>query len=813
VKTRIVFIFIVFLYGSNSFAIKLDSSLITELPVFGMDVVAPDGSAMVVPSNATAVALNVTAVTPSSSGFITVWPCGVARPATSNVNYTANGIVPNGVIAPIGSGGKVCFYSMSETDLIVDVAGWFAGDAFVGITPSRLADTRTGTGVTLGRVGPDAPLVIQVSELNVSLPSGTAITVPANITTAALNVTIVNPISAGFVTVYPCDRDRPLASNVNYAADQVVANGVIAPVSESGTVCVYSPVLTDVVVDLAGWLAGSAFTGSIPTRLVDTRDGTGGLEGKLTPANELSVSVRGVSLSVLGASQQVPDDATAVALNVTAVTPDGSGFITVYPCGVTRPLASSLNYIAGDIVANNVMAPIGDDGAVCLYTSSPSDVLVDISGWFQGVTNNEFVGTTPKRLVDTRDSTGPTPVSSIDSDGDGVLDVNDAFPLITLGGLTDTDGDGRPDVCDAACQGEGMTADTELDFSRNWDLRRVSPDAVNTDQASVDAILNLIFTDQAIQSVLISKNGFTIGERYADGYDKDSYGTSWSVAKSFYSAAIGVAIDEGLIASVDINVSDIITEWQNTDKADITLKQVLQMRSGYASGTEVFFAADQTLHAINFPLESTPDSLFRYSNANTQLLSPILARTTSQTAHQYLVNKILAPIGIDTTSVGLWFDSTATNPMTYCCLDMRPDDFARFGLLYARNGNWQGEQIVSSDYVSQSMLATSAPYGFQWWILNDTYYGGSQPPIDITAALGLHGQKIYVWPQKDIVIVVLTKYIHAMNQGYVLDLRPDVLNFPDTCTGRNTCSGSQGPAVANYNEFRLIRLIQALDND
>ncbi|MEJ6703072.1 MAG: hypothetical protein QNL15_02665, partial [Pseudomonadales bacterium] len=291
-KTRIVFIFIALIYGSNSFALKLDSSLITELAVFGMDVVAPDGSAMVVPSNATAVALNVTAVTPSSSGFITVWPCGVVRPATSNVNYTANGIVPNGVIAPIGSGGKVCFFSMSETDLIVDVAGWFAGDAFVGITPSRLADTRTGTGGTLGRIGPDAPLVIQVSELNVSLPSGTAITVPSNITTAALNVTIVNPISAGFVTVYPCDRDRPLASNVNYAVDQVVANGVIAPVSESGTVCVYSPVLTDVVVDLAGWLAGSAFTGSIPTRLVDTRDGTGALEGKLAPANELSVPVR-----------------------------------------------------------------------------------------------------------------------------------------------------------------------------------------------------------------------------------------------------------------------------------------------------------------------------------------------------------------------------------------------------------------------------------------------------------------------------------------------------------------------------------------
>jgi len=144
---------------------------------------------------------------------------------------------------------------------------------------------------------------------------------------------------------------------------------------------------------------------------------------------------------------------------------------------------------------------------------------------------------------------------------------------------------------------------------------------------------------------------------------------------------------------------------------------------------------------------------------------------------------------------------------------MRPDDFARFGLLYARNGNWQGEQIVSSDYVIQSMLPTSAPYGFQWWILNDTYYNGGQPPIDITAALGRDGQKIYVWPEKDIVIVVLTKYTHAMNKGYVLDLRPDSLNFPDTCTGRNTCRDSQGPAVALYNELELIGLIHALDND
>ena len=288
-------------------------------------------------------------------------------------------------------------------------------------------------------------------------------------------------------------------------------------------------------------------------------------------------------------------------------------------------------------------------------------------------------------------------------------------------------------------------------------FRSVSPSVANTSQANVNAVLDHIFTDQAVQSVLVSKYGLTIGERYATGYDKDSYGTSWSVAKSFYSAAIGVAIDEALIGSVDDKVSDIITEWQNTDKADITLKQVLQMRGGYSNQDNIFNTSDQTAHAISFPLASTPGTQFSYSNANSQLFEPILSRATGLSAHQYLANKVLAPIGINTNSVGFWLDVTGTNPMTYCCLDMRPDDFARFGLLFARGGAWDGEQIISQNYVSQSMTANGA-YGYQWWILNSAYWNGRQVPIDITAAIGLNGQRIYIWPEHDIVIVVLTKY-------------------------------------------------------
>jgi len=348
--------------------------------------------------------------------------------------------------------------------------------------------------------------------------------------------------------------------------------------------------------------------------------------------------------------------------------------------------------------------------------------------------------------------------------------------------------------------------------TQSWDLRRVNPSAANTSQANVNAVLDHIFTDQAVQSVLVSKNGLTIGERYATGYDKDSYGTSWSVAKSFYSAAIGVAIDEGLIGSVDDKVSDTITEWQNTDKADITLKQVLQMRGGYSNRDNIFNTSDQTAHAISFPLASTPGTQFSYSNANSQLFEPILARATGLTAHQYLANKVLAPIGININNVGFWLDSTGTNPITYCCLDMRPDDFARFGLLFARGGAWDGEQIISPNYVSQSMTANGA-YGYQWWVLNSAYWNGRQVPIDITAALGLNGQKIYIWPEQDIVIVVLTKYSHSANQGYVLDTQGSVTNFPNTCTARNTCPGAQGTEVPSFDQYALISLIQALGSN
>ena len=395
--------------GTSSGSVRLGAGQFIELPVRSTCLTAPSGSNLGVPSSATAASLNVTAVTPGSPGFVTVWPCGVARPNASNLNFIAGDVVPNGVVAPIGSNGSVCLYSSAETDMIIDVAGWFEGEAFVGATPQRLVDTRDGTGGQLGQLVAEAPLVVQATGIGATTAAGVGTTIPSSAGTAALNVTVVNPDSPGFITVYPCDAPRPLASNVNYVAGQVVANGVLAPVSSSGQVCLYSQSPTDIIVDLAGWFPGDAFTGATPSRLVDTRDGTGAPLTKLAPSGQLSVAVQGSTLSVNGNSVQVPLDASAAALNVTVVNPEAAGFVTVWPCSAARPNASNLNFTAGKVVANNVVAPIGDQGNVCFFASQNTDIIVDISGYFTGESGNQFVGSTPKRFVDTRDGTGPAP--------------------------------------------------------------------------------------------------------------------------------------------------------------------------------------------------------------------------------------------------------------------------------------------------------------------------------------------------------------------------------------------------------------------
>ena len=341
----------------------------------------------------------------------------------------------------------------------------------------------------------------------------------------------------------------------------------------------------------------------------------------------------------------------------------------------------------------------------------------------------------------------------------------------------------------------------------DWALPRAAPADSSIEACAVADVLDHVFTDRAVQSVLLVAGDAVIGERYADGYDIASLGTSWSVAKSFYSAAIGVAIDREHIASLDQRASDFFSEWAGTDREDITIRDLLEMRAGLGN-PNIFVQYDQTAFALAQNPVNARGTTFRYSNATSQLFEPLIRRATGMNAHDWLAETILEPIGVDRRAIGLWFDPTGRQPLTYCCLDMRPDDFARFGVLFANEGTWRGERLVSADYVRTSLTAHSAVYGLQWWVMNAAFLGGNAPPIDVSAAIGLEGQYVYVWRDGGVVLVVLTRYEHDRNQGYVLSLS----NFPSTCAARNTCPDDEreGDEVPSYDQRTLLERLAAL---
>lgn len=400
-----------------------------ELPVVGTSMTSPEGQPVSIPADAAGVSLNVTMVRPADGGYATVWPCQQERPVVSSLNARTGEVVANNVIAPISDTGTVCFYSSVGTNFLVDVAGWFPGAAsadvsspFVGLLPERVVDTRTGTGGRSTRVTPTSPLVIPVAAVDGQLPDGSAATVPADVAAVAVNVTVAQSASSGYATVWPCGADRPNASNVNFQAGTPAGNGVVAPVGDDGTICVYTSVAAHVLVDLAGYFgdgyvgdeatddAGPAFVDATPTRVVDTRNSIGGAASRVTPSSPLVVPVRGARLDASGGDTlTVPDDASAVAMNVTIAAPSSGGYATVWPCDAAMPTASNVNFAAGRNRANSVIAPMDENGDVCVHVSTSANVIIDLAGWFRGGDESSFVGAVPERLVDTRIALGPTP--------------------------------------------------------------------------------------------------------------------------------------------------------------------------------------------------------------------------------------------------------------------------------------------------------------------------------------------------------------------------------------------------------------------
>ena len=294
-----------------------------------------------------------------------------------------------------------------------------------------------------------------------------------------------------------------------------------------------------------------------------------------------------------------------------------------------------------------------------------------------------------------------------------------------------------------------------------WTTKSASD--LDIDQGKVDRLFDLSFEDDATQAVVLIKDGYLIGERYAEGFNASSFGTSWSMAKSFYASLIGISIDRGEIKSLDDKVSDYL-DYFNDERSDITIRDILNMASGLQFPEHehelMFFKKDHLAYAKDIGVEKKPNTLFEYNNVNSMLLGDILLVATGKKADELLNERILKPIGAENST--LWRDSS-DNVLTYCCIDMSARDYSRFGLLFSRNGKWEQDQIISSDYVNETFTPyweftperftdLNRGYSLHWWFSKNDDEG------QIFNASGKFGQYIFVDRKNDVIFTRITKY-------------------------------------------------------
>ena len=377
------------------------------------------------PYNVTGVVMNVTVTGATTGGYLSVYPAGVQVPMVSNLNFTAGETVSNLVevaVPPYTSPSDILdqvSFTLGGTttgsvNVIADVEGYFeqeepgqsssfAGDTFEPMFPERIVDTRCfSSSYASTNTSYCKSIANQVSPAS-SIPaySSATVSLPSTMSSAqavVANLTVVNTVSAGYLTAWPAGTGMPVVSNLNFAAGTTVANRITVLLS-SGKLSIYngSSSAVDIMLDINGIYitstGGAMFTSKVvPARILDTRCAISPAPAFCStedlPSQNADIGAAGpddsITFDVAGIAG-VPLSATAVVANLTAVNPIAGGYLTLYPTGDTQPTISDVNFNAGSIATPNlVVAKIGSDGRLTIYNGSPAtvEVVLDVFGWY-----------------------------------------------------------------------------------------------------------------------------------------------------------------------------------------------------------------------------------------------------------------------------------------------------------------------------------------------------------------------------------------------------------------------------------------------
>jgi CubicO group peptidase (beta-lactamase class C family) len=312
--------------------------------------------------------------------------------------------------------------------------------------------------------------------------------------------------------------------------------------------------------------------------------------------------------------------------------------------------------------------------------------------------------------------------------------------------------------------------------------------------------LDMALLNSKTYAFLVIRNDSLLYEKYMGDWKEDQLFPSYSVAKSFTSALVGIALGEGKIKSLDEPITNYLPELLKSDDRFrfVTIQHILDMRSGikfnenypniFADVWKMGFSIDLAEYIKHLKIEKPSGGKFQYKSVNSQLLGMVVERAVGKPLSTYLSEKIWQPLGMESTALWHVDDKKKETIRGFCCINAIARDFAKFGSLYLHKGNWQGQQVIPESWVaavsSPNVLIANGFYKNQWWMnrrfaqFNDSISAESErlktngsvfktenqryvvvpPKMKAYIAKGILGQYIYVNPETNVVIVRLGKY-------------------------------------------------------
>jgi CubicO group peptidase (beta-lactamase class C family) len=289
--------------------------------------------------------------------------------------------------------------------------------------------------------------------------------------------------------------------------------------------------------------------------------------------------------------------------------------------------------------------------------------------------------------------------------------------------------------------------------------RTSPPEAQGIDPHKLVQLLQAVRQEALnLHSLLIIRNGYIVSETYFQPYTAETEHEVYSVTKSVVATLVGIAIDKRAIAGVDQPVAGFFRDYtfQHPDagKDAMTLEDLLTMRSGLdwqeqdVTFRHMYHSRDWVRFVLDLPMREQPGQQFRYCSGCSHLLSAIIQQRTGINTRDFAQQSLFEPLGIERVT---WEQDRQGMPIGGWGLQLTPREMAKLGYLYLHKGMWDGQRIVSAEWVKAAVERHTATdsklglgYGYQWW----TY-----PTMGAYAALGRDGQTIFVVPDLQLIIV------------------------------------------------------------